>query len=100
MLDPKSRYKVAWDVFMSFVYLVSYVMDPLIVAFLLEPLTVNSINRLTITITVVILFNMLITPIMGVRKGNETIQIENERMEDGSLKSKVNDKLAMRRRVN
>ena len=84
---------------MSFVYLLSYVMDPLIVAFLLRPLTEKSINTLTITITIIILFNMLLTPMMGVKKDNDLIQLENERMEDGMLKTKVTDKLAHRRRV-
>ena len=84
---------------MSFVYLLSYVMDPLIVAFLLKPLTEKSINTLTITITIIILFNMLLTPMMGVKKDNDLIQLENERMEDGMLKTKVTDKLAHRRRV-
>ena len=99
MLDPRNKYKVAWDVFMSFVYLLSFVMDPLIVAFLLKPLTEKSINTLTITITIIILFNMLLTPMMGVKKDNDLIQLENERMEDGMLKTKVSDKLAHRRRV-
>ena len=84
---------------MSFVYLLSFVMDPLIVAFLLKPLTEKSINTLTITITIIILFNMLLTPMMGVKKDNDLIQLENERMEDGMLKTKVSDKLAHRRRV-
>ena len=100
ILDPRNRYKVAWDVFMGDVYLLTYVMDPLIVAFLLKPLTEPSINTMTITLTIIILFNMLLTPIMGVMKDNDLIQLENERMEDGMLKVNVNDKLAMRRRVN
>lgn len=88
MLDPRNRYKVAWDVFMGFVYLVSYVMDPLIVAFLLKPLTEKSINIMTITLTFIILFNMLLKPIMGVEKDNDLIQLENEKMEDGILNNK------------
>lgn len=71
MLDPKNRYKVAWDVFMGFVFLLSYVMDPLIIAFLLRPLTEKFIYTLTITLTCIILFNMLITPMMGVKKDND-----------------------------
>ena len=88
MLDPRNRYKVAWDVFMGFVYLLSYVMDPLIVAFLLKPLTEKSINIMTITLTFIILFNMLLKPIMGVEKDNDLIQLENEKMEDGILNNK------------
>ena len=42
---------------------------------------------------------MLLTPMMGVKKDNDLIQLENERMEDGMLKTKVTDKLAHRRRV-
>lgn len=84
---------------MGGVYLLTYVMDPLIVAFLLKPLTESSINGITITLTFIILFNMLLTPIMGVVKDNDLIQLENERMEDGMLKTNVNDKMAMRRRV-
>ena len=88
MLDPRNKYKVAWDVFMGFVYLLSYVMDPLIVAFLLKPLTEKSINIMTITLTFIILFNMLLKPIMGVEKDNDLIQLENEKMEDGILNNK------------
>ena len=73
---------------MGFVYLVSYVMDPLIVAFLLKPLTEKSINIMTITLTFIILFNMLLKPIMGVEKDNDLIQLENEKMEDGILNNK------------
>ena len=73
---------------MGFVYLVSYVMDPLIVAFLLKPLTEKSINIMSITLTFIILFNMLLKPIMGVEKDNDLIQLENEKMEDGILNNK------------
>ena len=73
---------------MGFVYLLSYVMDPLIVAFLLKPLTEKSINIMTITLTFIILFNMLLKPIMGVEKDNDLIQLENEKMEDGILNNK------------
>lgn len=88
MLDPRNKYKVAWDVFMGFVYLLSYVMDPLIVAFLLKPLTEKSINIMNFTLTIIILFNMLLQPIMGVEKDNDLIQLENEKMEDGILNNK------------
>ena len=73
---------------MGFVYLLSYVMDPLIVAFLLKPLTEKSINIMQLTLTFIILFNMLLKPIMGVEKDNDLIQLENEKMEDGILNNK------------
>lgn len=73
---------------MGFVYLLSYVMDPLIVAFLLKPLTEKSINIMNFTLTIIILFNMLLQPIMGVEKDNDLIQLENEKMEDGILNNK------------
>ena len=73
---------------MGFVYLLTFVMDPLIVAFLLKPLTEPSINTMTITLTCIILFNMLLTPLMGVYKDNDSIQLENEKMEDGILNNK------------
>ena len=56
---------------MGFVFLLSYVMDPLVIAFLLRPLTEKFIYTLTITLTCIILFNMLITPMMGVKKDND-----------------------------
>ena len=85
---------------MGFVYLITYVIDPLVVAFLLRPLTEKFINTLTITITCIITFNILLTPIMGVKKDSDFIQLENERLEDGKSKKGPNDKLAQRRRVN
>ena len=37
-LDPTNFYKVTWDLCISFVYLMCYFIDPLMIAFNYEPL--------------------------------------------------------------
>ena len=38
IIDPKNRYKVAWDLMIGIIYLLSYILDPIAAAFMFEPL--------------------------------------------------------------
>ena len=32
-MDPEDKWKVSWDILIGFMYLLAYVLDPLIIAF-------------------------------------------------------------------
>ena len=38
IIDPKNKYKVAWDLAIGIIYLLSYITDPIAFAFKFEPL--------------------------------------------------------------
>ena len=76
IIDPKNKYKVAWDMCMGFLYLSVYFMDPFIYAFHFYHLIYPGVRNFSISITMVLVFNMLIKPLTGVKKEDKLVQNE------------------------
>ena len=40
MIDPQNKYKVIWDLCIGLIYLLSFLLDPVVFAFKFEPLEI------------------------------------------------------------
>ena len=60
-----NRYKVFWDLSLGFVYLLSYLMDPFIVAQQFEPLKNDTVVELQETVTWLMVIDIFISMVTG-----------------------------------
>ena len=85
VINPKSRYKIFWDIFMTIVYLTCYVIDPLLYALSFDPLIYSpSWNRFQRLLTWLIVIRMVLEPFTAVQR-NE-IQANKEDGDDEKVK--------------
>ena len=81
IIDPNSKKKVLWDIFMGFVYLICFLIDPVIYSFNFEPLFRDSTNRLQRVMTFLIVIDMIIMPFEAtVKEDNKHTKIDDEEM--------------------
>ena len=45
IIDPLNKYKIGWDLCLGLIYLISYILDPIVFAFKFEPLENVPIHR-------------------------------------------------------
>ena len=65
IIDPFNKYKVAWDMLIGIIYLVTLILDPIILAFNFVPLLHLNINVYTALITWLIIIDMILVLVTG-----------------------------------
>jgi hypothetical protein len=60
-LDPGNKYKLMWDVMMNSIYVMSFFIMPLVIAFQLEPLTVQSFKDFELFVDFMMLIDIFLT---------------------------------------
>ena len=78
IIDPKNKYKVAWDMCMGLTYLSVFFMDPVIYAFHFYHLIYPGVRQFQMVVTLVLIFNMMIKPLTGIKKEERLVQSEHE----------------------
>ena len=73
IIDPMNKYKVAWDLLIGFIYLLSYMFDPVVLGFEFEPLESLWLYRFSSVVTYVIIVDIFIQPFTGVLKDDNAI---------------------------
>ena len=68
IIDPLNKYKVMWDVSIGLIYLMSFLLDPIVFAFKFVPLESKIINRFSEFVTYMLVVDILIVPFTGVPK--------------------------------
>lgn len=71
IINPKNKYKIAWDMVLACFYLFSYWLDPFIFAFRFRPLLNVHVSRFVTFVTLILVFDMVVTLFTGVRKEDE-----------------------------
>mgnify|MGYP001038952789 FL=1 len=82
VIDPLNKYKVTWDLLIGVIYLISYMLDPVVLAFKFEPLETESIMRFCETVTVFIIIDMFLVPFTAVRKEDDVISDLKEKRKE------------------
>lgn len=62
-----------WDLVISLIYLMSYVLDPIVFAFKFTPLDDPLVNRFSLLVTYMIILDIFIVPITGVAKEDQDL---------------------------
>ena len=88
IIDPMHRYKLAWDLFVGLLFLVSYFLDPFILALWFHPYEYLVVLDLQYFITCIFLINSIITPFTGIQK-EDVIMHESTEDEDSGPKSAI-----------
>ena len=78
IINPESRYKVAWDMALGLLYLVLFWMDIYIIAFRFLPLEMPSINSFQRVSNMILVLSMLLIPVTGVPKKETILPIDAE----------------------
>ena len=60
MIIPEHSAKITWDIYVSVMYLLSYIFDPYIFAFKFLPLVNNNVNNLEIVITFSLVIDIIL----------------------------------------
>ena len=89
IINPRSKYKIAWDMLLGFFYLIVFWLDPLVFVFAFKPLASENIRSFTILSTVLFIFDIFVTLFTGVRKQSE-IKLAAQREETESSNSAEN----------
>lgn len=94
IIDPANKYKVMWDLSIGIVYLVSFVIDPVVFAFKFEPLQTDSLRIFSDLVTIVFIIDILLVPFTGVYKDETEMQEEKDKKKK---EKDLNEKPLMRR---
>lgn len=78
IIDPKNKYKVAWDLTFGIIYLLSYMLDPVAIAFKFEPLENHFLHIFSKSVTFAIVFDILLVPFTGVLKDDNSITLRDK----------------------
>ena len=67
-----------WDLIIGFIYLVSYILDPITIAFKFEPLKNNFVRDFSAFVTVMIVLDILLVPFSGTPKDDNELPDDKE----------------------
>lgn len=79
IIDPLNKYKMTWDLFIGIIYLISYVLDPIVFAFKFQPLESTNIREFSNVVTYILILDILLVPFTGVAKDDNEISIEGKK---------------------
>ena len=68
IIDPMNPYRILYEIFMGLVYLDVLVIDPYLLALRFSPLEVPFLANFSIVSTVLIIIEILLRPMMGIKK--------------------------------
>ena len=80
-----NRYKIAWDMLMSFLYLTTYINDPLVIAFRFTPYSNNKLFNLMTFINTVIILDIFLNLLTAIRKEDSMNIISTYNLKERSL---------------
>lgn len=81
-INPKNRYKMAWDLFIGVPYLICYWIDPFVISFNYEPLNNSKLNFLQQILTILLLIDMALVPFSATEKKISILSTEKDRYMD------------------
>ena len=79
IVDPMNRYKIAWDFMMGVIFLLSYIIDPVVFAFAFEPLENPAVNFFSSSITFVIIIDMFLNLFTGIPKEDDLVVTKSKK---------------------
>ena len=75
VIDPKNRFKIAFDIFMAIVYLVCYLIDPFVCAFYHDVFVQSpQLNHIQRFLTFIIVIDLITEPLTAKVKLHQNIE--------------------------
>ena len=82
IINPMNKYKIIWDSIISVIYLLSYIMDPIIFAFKYEPFASESVYQFTMIVTYIIILDIMLVPFSGTPKDENDIPLNKKKRKE------------------
>ena len=82
VINPQNYYKVTWDLGIGFVYLLSYILDPINFAFKFEPMKNIIVRDMAAFVTVIIIIDILLVPFSGTPKDDSEMPGDKEKRKE------------------
>lgn len=90
ILNPKSWYIVTWEILLGVVYLICYIIDPVVFAFNFEPLYDSGLNRFQRILTTLLMIDLIRLPCTGILKAEKfEVPKKTEDKHEDELKSRI-----------